>query len=227
MPPKRVTAAERGRAEEIYRILEECYPDVRCTLEYRSPFHLLVMTILAAQCTDARVNLVCRTLFDRFSTPRDFMNAPAGELEREIHSCGFFNQKAKSIRQTSRILEEEHGGIMPDTMEALLCMPGVGRKIANVILGECHGKPAVIVDTHCQRLAARMGFSKRGDAAGVERDLMRLWRGEHWTLFSHRMVYHGRAVCTARAPKCAECRINPLCPKRGVGKAAPGKTKTP
>lgn len=226
MPPKRVTAAERVRAESIYRILEECYPDVRCTLEYHSPFHLLVMTILAAQCTDARVNLVCRTLFNRFSTPRDFMDAPAGELEREIHSCGFFNQKAKSLRQTSRILEEEYGGAMPDTMEDLLRMPGVGRKIANVILGECHGKPAVIVDTHCQRLAARMGFTRREDPAGVERDLMQLWREEYWTLFSHRLVYHGRAVCTARAPKCAECRINPLCPKRGVGKPAPGRTKT-
>jgi len=220
-----VTAAERERAANIYRVLEECYPDVRCTLDYGNAFHLLVMTILAAQCTDARVNLVCQTLFDRFSTPHDFMNAPAGALEREIHSCGFFNQKAKSIRETSRILEEEHGGAVPDTMEALLRLPGVGRKIANVILGECHGKPAVIVDTHCQRLAFRMGFTKREDPAGVERDLMRLWREEHWTLFSHRLVYHGRAVCTARAPKCAECPVRPLCPRRGLTASSPRRTK--
>lgn len=225
MPPKRVTAAERERAANIYRVLEECYPDVRCTLDYGNAFHLLVMTILAAQCTDARVNLVCRTLFTRFSTPRDFMSAPAGALEREIHSCGFFNQKAKSIRETSRILEEEHGGAVPDTMEALLRLPGVGRKIANVILGECHGKPAVIVDTHCQRLAFRMGFTKREDPAGVERDLMRLWPEEYWTLFSHRMVYHGRAVCTARAPKCAECPVRPLCPRRGLTASSPRRTK--
>lgn len=203
---------EKGRAAVIFQRLKAAYPDVRCTLEYKSPLQLLVMTILAAQCTDARVNIVCRDLFKKYKSPEDFATAKTGELEKAIHACGFFNQKAKSIRKSCQILLDEHEGEVPDDMEALLKLPGVGRKIANAVCGECFGKPGVIVDTHCKRVTNRLGFTRNTDPTRIERDLMALWEVKHWTLFSHFMVFHGRAVCKARSPQCSECMVADLCP---------------
>ena len=209
---KIVSGKEKERAAAIFTKLQECYPEVRCTLDYRSPFQLLVMTILAAQCTDARVNIVCRDLFKQYKGPRDFADAPPGAIETAIRSCGFFNQKAHSIRESSRILLDEHGGEVPADMEALLRLPGVGRKIANAVMGECFQVPGVIVDTHCRRVSNRLGFTRHQDPTKIEQDLMTLWPREQWTLFSHYMVFHGRAVCHARAPKCALCPVADLCP---------------
>ncbi len=208
----RISAKEQQRVAEIFKGLETAYPDVHCTLAYASPFQLLIMTILAAQCTDARVNLVCRDLFKQYKTPRDFANAPPGALEDAIRSCGFFNQKARSIRDSCRILLDRHDGAVPGEMTALLALPGVGRKIANAVLGECFDVPGVIVDTHCKRVTSRLGFTRQSDPTKIERDLMTLWPREHWTRFSHYMVFHGRAVCQARAPKCAGCTVAAHCP---------------
>ncbi|HDP33527.1 MAG TPA: endonuclease III [Candidatus Hydrogenedentes bacterium] len=208
----RISRQERERAEAIFERLQTAYPDVRCTLDYKSPLQLLIMTILAAQCTDARVNIVCKELFKRYKTAQDFADAAPGALEKAIHACGFFNQKAKSIRGSCAILLAEHGGNVPEDMEALLRLPGVGRKIANAVRGECFGKSVVIVDTHCKRVAHRLGFTRQTEPARIERDLMALWREEHWTLFSHFMVFHGRAVCRARSPQCDGCVVADLCP---------------
>lgn len=209
---KAVTQQEKDRAAALYEIFQKTYPDAQCTLDYRSPFQLLVMTILAAQCTDARVNIVCRDLFKRFDGPAAFADAAPGELEEAIRSCGFFNQKARSIRESSRLLLEKYDGQVPDSMEALLSLPGVGRKIANAVLGECFGVAGVIVDTHCRRVTNRLGFTRHQDPAKIEKDLMALWPREHWTMYSHYMVHHGRAICQARTPKCAACPAWPLCP---------------
>jgi endonuclease-3 len=212
VPAKATTAKERERAIQIYERLTAAYPDVRCTLDYRSPFQLLVMTILAAQCTDARVNIVCRELFRRYQSPHDFAASEQEELEAAVKTCGFFRQKAKSIRESSRIIVEQYGGSVPGTMEGLLALPGVGRKIANAVLGECFGMQGVIVDTHCRRVAGRLGFTKNTEPARIEKDLRRLWPPDRWTLLSHFMVFHGRAVCTARSPKCVTCCLVDVCP---------------
>lgn len=207
-----ISQKEKERAVALFEIFRETYPEVRCTLDYRSPFQLLVMTILAAQCTDARVNVVCRDLFKRFKNPRDFAEAAPCVLEEAIRSCGFFNQKARSIRESARMLLDEYNGEVPADMEALLRLPGVGRKIANAVLGECFGVQGVIVDTHCRRVTNRLGFTRHQDPAKIERDLMALWPPEHWTIYSHYMVFHGRAVCQACSPKCAVCPARELCP---------------
>ena len=209
---KAANVKERERAVHIYERLTVAYPDVRCTLDYKSPFQLLVMTILAAQCTDARVNIVCRDLFRKYKRPEDFVASDPAALEDAVRTCGFFRQKAKSIRESSRILLERFGGKVPDSMEELLSLPGVGRKIANAVMGECFGAQGVIVDTHCRRVTRRLGFTKNTDPTRIEKDLRRLWPAEHWTLFSHFMVFHGRAVCTARNPKCPTCCVADLCP---------------
>jgi endonuclease-3 len=204
--------ANRQRAREVFRRLQEAYPDAHCTLDYHSPLQLLVMTILAAQCTDTRVNIVARTLFKKCPTARSFLEIPIEELEEDIRTTGFFRQKAKSIVSTCAILVEQYGGKVPGSMEELTQLPGVGRKTANVLLGECFGHQGVIVDTHCTRLANRLGFTRQQDAAKIEQDLMKVWPPEHWTMFSHCMVFHGRAVCTARAPRCSQCVLEDLCP---------------
>ncbi len=212
MPAKAISAKERERAVLVYERLAAAYPDVRCTLDYKSPFQLLVMTILAAQCTDVRVNIVCRDLFCKYKHPKDFAESDRQELEDAVRTCGFFRQKAKSIQESSRILLEQHGGGVPGTMEELLALPGVGRKIANAVLGECFGMQGVIVDTHCRRVTGRLGFTKNTDPTRIERDLRKLWPPDRWTLYSHFMVFHGRAVCTARSPKCTACCVVDLCP---------------
>ena len=208
----RKSKREKERALAVFERLRAAYPDVRCTLEYKSPLQLLVMTILAAQCTDARVNIVCRDLFRHYKKPEDFAEAAPGALEKAIHACGFFNQKARAIRESCAIIISEHNGQVPEEMEALLRLPGVGRKIANAVRGECFGKPGVIVDTHCKRVATRLGFTKRADPKHIERELMALWPEEVWTLYSHFMVFHGRAVCHARTPRCDACDVALLCP---------------
>ncbi len=224
MPSKAVSAAEKARALDVYDRLSRAYPDVRCTLDYKSPFQLLVMTILAAQCTDARVNIVCRDLFKTYRSPADFASAQRSELEAAIHSCGFFRQKAKSIQESSKILLEKHDGKVPGSMEELLKLPGVGRKIANAVMGECFGGQGVIVDTHCKRVANRLGFTKNTEPAKIEKDLRRVWPADKWTLFSHFMVFHGRAVCAARAPKCSGCAVAECCPyPKKSKKYDPGK----
>ncbi len=209
--PKAI-GAQRQRAEEIYARLLTLYPDVRCTLDRRNPFELIIATILAAQCTDARVNIVTKTLFKKYRKPADYLRVPVEELEQDIHSCGFYRMKARNIMGLCRRLLDKHGGAVPGTMQELLQLPGVGRKTANVVLGDCFETQGVVVDTHCGRLARRMGFTVNEDPKKVEQDLMKVWPPDRWSLFSHLMVFHGRAVCTSRVPKCSQCVIAELCP---------------
>ena len=207
--------ANRERAVRIFERLRGTYPDAGCTLGSRSPLQILIATILAAQCTDKRVNIVTKTLFRKYANAQDYVNASRSELEQEIRSCGFYRQKARGIVNTCTRLAECHGGEVPGTMEELLALDGVGRKTANVVLGECFGVPGVIVDTHCKRLSARLGFTKNDEPVKIERDLMRILPRETWTLFSHCLVFHGRAVCHARKPECKACAISSLCPYPG------------
>ncbi len=208
--PARNGASER--AVQVLKRLKKAYPAARCSLDFIEPLHLLVSTILAAQCTDERVNRVTPELFKKYKTPQDYVNAPEGELEEAIRTCGFFRQKAKSIRNACRSIVEKFGGKVPGTMEELLQLEGVGRKTANVILGECFNTPGIIVDTHCTRLAQRLGFTKQTEPAKIEQDLMKIVPEPEWTTFSHCLVFHGRAICTARAPLCSQCPVYDLCP---------------
>jgi len=209
---KESLVAARERALTIFKILKKTYPDATCSLDYRSPLELMVATILAAQCTDERVNIVTKSLFAKYHTPKDYVKTPIGQLEKEIHTCGFFRQKAKSIVNSCKAILEKFDGDVPNTMEDLTTLPGVGRKTANVILGQCFNIPGVIVDTHCTRVSNRLGFTQQKDATKIETDLMKLWPKDTWTLYSHFMVFHGRAICQARKPKCEECPINQHCP---------------
>lgn len=204
--------AKQARAREVFARLRAQYPDAECSLDYRNPLELLVATILAAQCTDVRVNIVTKDLFKKYKTCEDYVAAPALQLEKEIQTCGFFRQKTKSIQNTCRAIIEDFGGKVPGTMEELTRLPGVGRKTANVILGQCFKVPSIIVDTHCLRVTNRLGFTRNDDPTKVEQDLMKVWDKEKWTLFSHLMVFHGRAICSARGPKCSQCPVNTLCP---------------
>ena len=198
---------------EILQILKETYPNAHCTLDYKNPLHLVIATILAAQCTDARVNLVVPALFERFNTAYDFAEASEDEVIKYIKSTGFFRNKAKNIISCCKRIVEEYGGKVPDNMNDLLTLSGVGRKTANVILGEIYDKPAVVVDTHAGRLARRIGLTKNTNPTKVESDLRALLPPEESFLFCHLLVYHGRKICTARKPKCHECSINELCQK--------------
>ena len=209
---KRTQQAMRERAKQLFARLGAAYPDAHCTLNYENPLQLLIMTALAAQCTDVRVNLVTPELFRRWPDAPALAGAPQREIEKVIHSCGFYRTKAKNIKAACALIVERHGGEVPPKMDALVQLPGVGRKTANVILGECFGAQGVIVDTHCTRLANRLGFTKQRDAVKIERELMKVWPPAHWTQLSHFMVFHGRAVCTARAPRCSECVLADLCP---------------
>jgi endonuclease-3 len=198
------------------RLLARQYPDAHCALQHESPLQLLIATILSAQCTDARVNLVTPGLFARFPDAKAFANADPAELESAIQSTGFFRNKAKNIRECCRLLVAEHTGQVPDNMEALTRLPGVGRKTANVILGDAFGVPGITVDTHVGRLSRRMGLTAEEDPVKVERDLMALIPRKEWTPFSHRMIFHGRQVCFARKPRCTSCILAKVCPKVGV-----------
>jgi endonuclease III len=214
-----VTAEARRRALEVAEGLAELYPDAECALKFSSPLELLIATILSAQCTDERVNIVTRELFRRYRTAADYAAAPIEELEEIIRSAGFYRMKAKNIQACCRALVEKHGGEVPQDLAALVLLGGVGRKTANVVLGTAFGIPSgVVVDTHVTRLTYRLGLTKQTDAVKIEQELMAKLPPEEWIDFSHRLIWHGRKICTARKPRCAECTLSPICPKNGVPK---------
>src|ERR1039458_6525024 len=206
--------------------LMQLYGDAASSLDFRKPLELLVATILSAQCTDARVNQVTPELFRRFPDVAALAASPPGALEEIIRSTGFFNAKAKSLRGMAKALVSEHGGEVPRTMEALHALPGVGRKTANVVLGNVWGTPdGVVVDTHVGRLARRLGWTRQTDAVKAERDLNRMVPRDRWTWISHALIQHGRRICTARRPQCERCTLSDICPKRGVAAAEKQKKK--
>lgn len=209
--------ARKGRVAAILPILKQTYPDAKCSLDHRTPLELLVATILSAQSTDERVNIVTKDLFRKYRTAADYARAPQEELERDIHSTGFYRNKAKSLRAMAAALVEKHGGKVPQTMEELTALAGVGRKTANVVLGNAFCQNVgIVVDTHVTRVAGRLGLTKTTDAVKVEQDLMPLVPQQDWTLFSHLLIYHGRSICQARSPRCEECPIRQHCPSAEI-----------
>ncbi len=207
------TAAERkARVAEILQGLDRMYPDVTCALTHRTPWELLVATILSAQCTDKRVNEVTPGLFAKYPTLGDFAAVRPEVLAKDIRSTGFFNNKAKSITGAARKITSDFGGQVPRTIEELLTVPGAARKTANVVLGTAYGiASGVVVDTHVTRIARRLDLTKQSDPVKIERDLMKIVPQEKWILFSHQIIHHGRAICTARSPRCGECLLNTVC----------------
>lgn len=215
---------EQRRTRELIKLLKKAYPDARCSLNHANPLELLVATILSAQCTDERVNLVTVSLFRKYRVSDDYLTVESGELEQDIRSTGFYRNKAKSIQGACRIISEQHDGRVPDELEALLLLPGVARKTANVVLGNAFGITAgIVVDTHVARLAARLGLTEEQQPEKIERDLMALVPHKDWINFSHLLIAHGRQVCKARTPLCHECTIEPLCPS-SLLKAHSGKS---
>lgn len=204
------------RARAITRKLATMYPDAKCALNYETPLQLLVATILSAQCTDARVNMVTPALFEKYPDAQAFADADLSELEKMIQSTGFFRNKAKNIKACCQKIVSKFGEKVPDTMEELLELPGVARKTANVVLGNAFGKPGITVDTHMKRLSNRMGLTTHSDPVKIERDLGAMLPPKDWTMFSHRIITHGRQICTARKPLCDQCPLEDLCPKVGV-----------
>ena len=197
---------------EIIAALKERYPDALCALRYDKDYELMIAVRLSAQCTDARVNLITPALFARFPTLDAFAEADVAEVETYVHSCGFYRQKAKDIVQACRMLRDEHGGKVPDTMEALLRLPGVGRKTANLLLGDIYRRPgSVVCDTHCIRIANRLGLASGKEPEKVEAQLRAILPPEESSDFCHRIVLFGREICTARSPKCGECPLRPFC----------------
>jgi endonuclease-3 len=207
---------QSARARRIVALLARQYPDARCALDHGSPLQLLIATILSAQCTDVRVNLVTPALFARYPNARTFAEAKQNDLEQAIASTGFFRNKARNIIACCKNIVEFHGGKVPGTLEELVELPGVGRKTANVILGNSFGVPGITVDTHVGRVSRRLGLTHQVDPVKVEHDLMDLIPRKEWTMFSHRMIFHGRQVCHARRPRCQDCMLAKLCPKIGV-----------
>jgi len=205
-------AANPQRVSEILRKLDEAYPNVTCALEHRTAFQLLIATILSAQCTDERVNKVTKSLFAKYRTPKDFACANPAELEQDIRPTGFFRNKTKSIMGAGKKIVEEFGGEVPRTMDELLRLPGVARKTANVVLGTAFGiAVGVVVDTHVIRLSNRLELTSNSDPKKIEQDLMAAIPREKWILISHQLIWHGRKVCQARKPRCAECALEHLC----------------
>lgn len=203
----------RERTSNILAMLKRTYPAAKCSLYHANPLQLLVATILSAQCTDDRVNIVTRDLFRKYRNAEDLAAVPQEELEQDIQSTGFYRNKAKSLRGMAAALLEHHAGEVPDTMEALVDLPGVGRKTANVVLGNAFGKNiGVVVDTHVGRISQRLALTSHSDPIKVEQDLMQVVPQEDWALWSHLLIYHGRAVCTARKPRCADCPLLQWCP---------------
>ena len=209
---KRRSTLEPARVATILAELRRLYPDVVCALQHTNAWELTVATILSAQCTDVRVNLVTPALFKAFPTPKAMMLASLPELEELVRTTGFFRNKAKNIQGAARVVVEEFGGKVPATMDELLRLPGVARKTANVVSGSWFGKPlGVVVDTHVLRLSRRLGLTKETTPEKVERDLMKILPQERWIQFSHELIHHGRAVCVARKPRCGECTLEGLC----------------
>jgi len=204
-------------AAEIYDRLAEHYPDAHCALDFKTPFQLLVATILSAQCTDKRVNMVTPALFKRYRTPAALAAANPEELEELIKSTGFFRSKTKSLIGMSTAVAEQHDGRVPDELDALVKLPGVGRKTANVVLGNAYDKDeGVVVDTHVGRVSGRLGLTKETDPVKIEQDLMRLFPRDRWTMLAHLLIEHGRTICDARRPKCEVCFLNDICPSSTV-----------
>src|SRR5437016_8600890 len=201
------------RVAQLIKIWPKVYPNAHTELNFKNPLELLIATILSAQLTDKRVNMVTPALFKKYRSAKDYANAPAGELENAIKSTGFFNSKAKSIRGATSTIAKKFGGKVPDSMEELRELPGVGRKTANVVLGNAFGKnEGIVVDTHVARLSQRLGLTKQKDAEKIERDLIKLVPREHWTNWSHWLIWHGRRRCYARKPDCSQCEVFQLCP---------------
>lgn len=203
-------------AREIISALAKMYPEAGCTLDYETPVQMLIATQLSAQCTDARVNIITESLFKKYKTVYDFAAADYSELCEDIRSAGFYRSKAKNIIAASQMIADKYSGEIPDTMEELLTLPGTGRKTANLVLGDIYKKPAIVVDTHCIRLSGRLGLTKNTDPVKIENDLKKVIPPEESLNFCHRLVAHGRAVCTARKPSCCDCGLNGLCKKCGV-----------
>jgi endonuclease-3 len=214
--PKKPLRSAFARAKIINERLAEAYPDAHCALNHKNALELLVATILSAQCTDAMVNKVTPDLFARCPTAKAFAEIDQEELETLIRRTGFFRAKSKNIKAAATMIVEKFNGKVPDTLDELIQLPGVARKTANVVLGECFDTPGITVDTHVGRLSRRMGFTKLDDPVKIERELNALIPQEDWTLFSHRMIWHGRQICIARKPKCDVCPLADVCPKIGV-----------
>ena len=202
---------KKERVKEIIRVFDELYPEACCSLDYRDPLQLLIATQLAAQCTDARVNIVTKSLFQKYRTVYDFAAADQNELEQDIKSTGFFRNKAKNIIGAAKMIISDFGGEVPSNMEDLLKLPGVGRKTANLVRGDFFGIPGIVVDTHASRLSGRIGLTANKDPEKIEYDLMEIVPKESWTNFCHQLVFHGRAVCMARKPDCDSCQIRAFC----------------
>lgn len=202
----------KSRAGQIRKILRSRYPDVRTQLDYRTPFELLIATILSAQCTDKQVNAATPELFRQFPEPEDMADAPIEVLEKLIYSTGFYHNKAQNIKACAKTLLEKYKGVVPNSLEELMKLPGVGRKTANVVLGAAFGIPGIVVDTHVARIAGRLGFTEHSDPAKIEQDLMAIIPEKEWSDFSLHLVYFGRDTCIARKPKCETCPLRTLCP---------------
>jgi endonuclease-3 len=217
--PRESTIAKKERAQKICAALARTYPDAHCELNFSNPLQLLVATILSAQCTDKRVNIVTGKLFKKYGAAEDFARAEISDLESDIRSTGFYKNKAKNIKACGGTLVEKFGGEVPRTMDELHALAGVGRKTANVVLGNAFGiNVGVVVDTHVTRLSNRLGLAKGTDAVKLEQQLMQLVPQKDWTLFSHWLIWHGRRRCVARKPDCENCEIKKLCPQIGVKK---------
>ena len=203
----------QAHAREVDRRLKAHYPDAHCALDFKNPFQLAIATILSAQCTDKRVNMVTPGLFKRYRTPETLADADPGDVEEIIKSTGFFRAKTKSLIGMAKAIVGEHGGKMPRTMDELVKLPGIGRKTANVILGNAFDiNEGVVVDTHVARVSGRLGLTRETDPVKIESDLMRLFPRDEWTLLAHRLISHGRTICEARRPKCEICFLNDVCP---------------
>lgn len=236
-----IPAERRRRAGRIARALEAAYPDARCALDFRTPFELLIATILSAQCTDKKVNEVTPALFARYPTPEALAAAPLPELERMIRATGFYRQKARALQATAREIASRFGGHVPGTMEQLLTLPGVARKTANVVLGHAFAVPALPVDTHMKRVHVRLGLTDSADPVAIERELMELIPASEWTRYAQRVIHQGRVCCDARTPRCEACPIATDCrwprvregarptisPQPGRRKPAPARTRSP
>ncbi|HEU4436810.1 MAG TPA: endonuclease III [candidate division Zixibacteria bacterium] len=214
---KETPEEKKKRAKKIIALLTKAYPEAKCSLDHKNPLQLLVATILSAQCTDKRVNLVTPALFARFKTAKAFAEASLPELEKQVRTTGFYRNKAKSLKGLGQALLEKHGGGVPKTMEELIHLPGVGRKTANVVLGTGYGiASGVVVDTHVSRIAARLGLSPESNPEKMEKHLMEVIPKKDWILFPHQIIHHGRAVCKAQRPNCPGCVLNKLCPSSTV-----------
>lgn len=207
---------KKQRALKIYEILDPLYTEEKTALKYRTPFELLIATILSAQCTDKQVNTVTRSLFQKYKKPQDYVKIPIEELENDIRSTGFFRSKSKSIKGCCQGLLDLYGGKVPQTMETLTKLPGVGRKTANCVLGAAFDIPGVVVDTHVKRLSLRLGLTENNNPDKIEMDLVKLLPKERWRRFSDILIYHGRAICTARKPKHSQCPLFKVCPSNSL-----------